>query len=102
MRRTDEVQAVLSLIKVMAVTPHGSWEGCPHFGLRDLFENARIRPELPQQAMQEMNLALKDLGITDLQVSGIAKEVQTNRDVDSYVVTLASTREAGKTFTVSV
>ena len=52
--------------------------------------------------MQEMNLALKDLGITDLQVAGIAKEPQANRDVDSYVVTLASTREAGKTFTVNV
>lgn len=52
--------------------------------------------------MQEMNLALKDLGITDLQVASIAKEPQANRDVDSYVVTLASTREAGKTFTVSV
>lgn len=52
--------------------------------------------------MQEMNLALKDLGITNIQVAGIAKEPQTNRDLDSYVVTLASTKEAGKTFTVSV
>ena len=86
----------------MAVTPHGSWEGCPHFGLRDFFENARVRPELPQQAMQEMNLALKDLGITDLQVSAITKEAQKNRDVDSYVVTLASTRDPGKTYTVGV
>jgi hypothetical protein len=96
------VQAVLSLIRVMAQTPHGSWEGCPHFGFRDYFEQARTRPDLPQQAMQEVNLALKDLGITDLQVAGIAKEPQANRDVDSYVVTLASMREAGKTFTVNV
>ena len=102
MRRSDEVQAVLSLIRVMASTPHGSWEGCPHFGFRDFFEQARTRPDLPQLALQEMNLALKDLGITNLQVSSIAKEPQANRDVDSYVVSLASTVEAGKTFTVSV
>lgn len=49
-----------------------------------------------------MNLALKDLGITDLQVASIAKETPSNRDVDSYVVTLASTKETGKTFTVNV
>jgi hypothetical protein len=102
LRRTDEVQAVLSVIRVMAVTPHGSWEGCPHFGFRDFFEQARTRPDLPQMAMQEMNLALKDLGITDLQVASIAKETQMNRDVDSYVVTLASTLEAGKTYAVTV
>jgi hypothetical protein len=96
------VQAVLSLIRVMATTPHGSWEGCPHFGFRDFFEQARTRPDLPQLAVQEMNLALKDLGITHLQVAGIAKEAQANRDVDSYVVSLASTADASETFTVTV
>jgi hypothetical protein len=61
-----------------------------------------MRPELPQLALVEVNLALQDLGITNYRVESIAKEPQTNRDVDSYVVTLASTVEAGKTFSVSV
>lgn len=86
----------------MATTPHGSWEGCPHFGFRDFFEQARVKPDLPKLAVQETNLALKDLGITNFQVESIARETQTNRDVDSYTVTLASTVEAGKTFSVSV
>jgi len=86
----------------MATTPHGSWKGCPHFGFRDFFEQARTRHELPQVAVQEANLALKDLGILNLRLEGIAKEPQANRDVDSYVVTLASTTEGGKSYSVSV
>ncbi len=102
MGRTDEVQAVLSLIRVMANTPHGSWKGCPHFGLRDFFEQARTRPDLPQLAIQEVNLALKDLGITNLKIERISKEAQTNRDVDTYEVTVASSAEAGKKYSVNV
>ena len=86
----------------MANTPHGSWKGCPHFGLRDFFEQARTRPDLPQLAIQEVNLALKDLGITALKIERISKEAQTNRDVDTYEVTVASSAEAGKTYSVNV
>jgi hypothetical protein len=102
LRRTDEVPAVLSLIRVMANTPHGSWKGCPHFGLRNFFEQARARPDLPQAAIQEVNLALADLGITGLRVESITKDEQENRDVDSYSVKIASTTEAGRTYSVSV
>jgi hypothetical protein len=96
------VQAVLSLIRVMATTPHGSWKGCPHFGLRNFLEQARGRPDSSQAALQEVNLALKDLGIVNLRVESFVKEAQQERDVDSYVVTLASTSEPGKTYSVSV
>ena len=101
MRRTDEVQAVLSLIRVMASTPHGSWEGCPHFGMRDFFEQARTRPDLPQAAIQEMNLALADLGIVNIRVESISKESQESRDVDSYTVKIASASEVAKTYSVN-
>jgi len=104
LRRTDEVQAILDLIRVMATTAHGSWKGCPHFGLRDFFEQARVRPDLPQLAIQEVNLALKDLGISNIQVQKIVKEAQSNRDIDSYAVTLVSTSgaEADRTYSVNV
>jgi hypothetical protein len=101
LRRTDEVQAVLSLIRVMATTPHGSWKGCPHFGMRDYFEFARARPELPQAAIKEVNLALNDLGISGLRVESISRDPQANRDVDTYTVKISSTTEAGKTYTVN-
>lgn len=100
------MQAILDLIRVMATTPHGSWKGCPHFGLRDFFEQARVRPDLPQLAIQEVNLALKDLGIVNLQVQKIAKEAQTNRDVDSYSVIIVSRTQTGaeadRTYSVDV
>lgn len=86
----------------MANTPHGSWKGCPHFGLRDFFEQARVRPDLPQLAIQEVNLALKDLGIVNIRIERIAKEAQTDRDIDSYAVTVVSSAEAGKTYSVNV
>jgi len=96
------VQAVLSLIRVMAQTPHGSWQACPHFGIRDLFEQARARPGLPQNAIQEINLALADLGIAGLRVESVTKDRQENRDVDSYTVKVVSTADPGKTYSVQV
>jgi hypothetical protein len=101
LRRTDEVEAVLDLIRVMANTPHGSWKGCPHFGLRDFFENARTRPDL-REAIREMNLALTDLGIVGLKVESIVKNHQEHRDVDSYSVNIVSTTEPEKTYSVNV
>jgi len=102
LHRTDDVQAVLALIRVMANTPHGSWAGCPHFGMRDFFEQARVRPDLPQAAIQEANLTLTDLGITGLRVESIAREPQVQRDVDTYTVKIVSTAGAGETYSVSV
>ena len=101
LRRTDEVDAVLSLIRVMANTPHGSWEGCPHFGIRDFFEQARARPDLPQSAIHEVNYALKDLGITGLRVESITRDPRVERDIDTYNVKIASTTEGGKSYSMT-
>jgi hypothetical protein len=102
LRRCEEVDAILSLIRVMAATPHGSWAGTPHFGIRDFFEQARARPELPGQALQEINRTLEDLGITHFRVQAITREPQAKQDEDSYVVTLASTGPEGQTYAVKV
>jgi hypothetical protein len=77
----------------MATTAHGSWPGSSHFGIREFFEEARFRPELPQLAIQEVNLALQDIGITNFRVAAIAREAPNSPDVDSYVVSLASTKD---------
>jgi hypothetical protein len=102
LRRTGEDEAVLQLLRVMALTPHGSWAACPHFGIRDLFEQARMRPELPQIAVQEANLALQDLGITNYRVAAIAKEGPANRDTDSYVVTIAAVAPGAAPLTLRI
>ena len=70
--------------------------------LRDFFEHARTRADLPQMALQEANLALRDLGITDFVVESIVRDPPANRDIDTYTVKLASTSEADKTYSVSV
>lgn len=97
LRRCEEPDAIASLVSVMARTPHGSWAGGRHFGLRDFFEEARLRPALPQLAVKELNLALQDLGITNYRVESIARETQTDCDVDSYVLELVPTKGGGQT-----
>ena len=39
--KCNEVEAVMQVLWVIARTPHGSWKGSKHFGVRDLFEGAR-------------------------------------------------------------
>ncbi|HLH04808.1 MAG TPA: hypothetical protein VKX25_18725 [Bryobacteraceae bacterium] len=90
LRRTGPTEAVLSLLQIMAATSHGSWKGSAQFGVREFFEQARRYPELPEMAVQVINEALKDLGITDVQVESIARDPAAEADTDSYSVTLSS------------
>jgi hypothetical protein len=88
--RCDEARAILSLVEIMARTSHGSWPGSDHFGLREFFEMARQRPELPGAAVLEANLALQDLGLSGFRIENIEREDPVRRDEDRYVVTLIS------------
>src|SRR5271157_793166 len=91
LRRTEEVEAIVQLFRVMAGTPHGSWAGCSRFGWRDFFERARVRPELISKAVEEANGALQELGITHYRVASITKAGDSQRDIDSYEVSIVST-----------
>lgn len=82
----------------MASTPHGSWEGSQHFGLRDLLEQTTRRPEKVQLAVEEINHALDDLGITSFQVEGITCESPAGAEVNRWVVTLASKADRTRTY----
>ena len=84
----------------MANTPHQSWAGSPHFGLRELLEQGRARPEKIQFAMEEMNKALESLGVTGFRVSSIALESEPGEEIGRWVVTLASTVDSGKTYSM--
>jgi hypothetical protein len=102
LRRTGEVEAVLTLIRLMAATPGGSWSGSRNFGVRDLFEGARTNPNAARQAAERMNRALNDLYITGYRVESIMKEAPSVQDVDTYVVTLVSTVDESRTYSVAL
>ncbi len=100
--KCDEREAILRLVRIMATTPNGSWKGGKNFGVRDLFERLDRRQNVPREALEEINKALVDLGITHYRVESLAKEAQAQQDVDSYVVTLASTENEGEIHTMTV
>jgi len=102
LKRTEEPEAVLALIEVMARTPHGSWAGSAHFGLRDYFEDVRGKSETQQVALQELNGALQDLGITAFRAKSIQLEASSSRGGAAYVVTLVSTEQSDQTYSLRV
>jgi hypothetical protein len=84
----------------MANTPHQSWAGSPHFGLRELLEQSRAKPERVQFALEEMNRALEGLGITSYRVEKIASESLPGEEAGRWVITLVSTADQGKTYSL--
>lgn len=89
---------MIALLRVMANTPYGSWPGCEHFGLRELLEQGSSRPEKVRLAVEEINHALDDLGISSFLVESIACETPAADEVKRWVVTLASRTEPTKTY----
>jgi hypothetical protein len=101
LRRCDESEAILSLLRVIANTPHGSWEGGRHFGLRELLDESRARPDRVQVAVEEMNLSLDSLGITNFRVESIQCESAPADEASRWVVTLVSTVDRTKTYSLA-
>ena len=102
LRRTSEVESIMCLLRLMAGTPGGSWPGSVNFGVRDLFEGARTHPDAPKHATERINRALIDLGITGYRVENIAKEFSSTRDIDSYLVTIVSTVDGSRTYSMAL
>ena len=102
LRRTSEVESIMGLLRFMAGTPGGSWQGSANFGVRDVFEGARTHPAAPKEAMERINRALIDLGITGYRVENITKEVSSTRDVDSYLVTIVSTVDGSRSYSMAL
>lgn len=100
LQRCDEAEAVLSLLRVMANTPHQSWAGSPHFGLRELLEQSRARPEKVQFALEEMNRALETLGVTGFRVASITPDSSPGDEASRWVVKLVSTVDSAKTYSL--
>lgn len=95
LQRCEEPAALLSLLQLMAATPGGSWPACPDFGLRDLLESGRQRADVPRLATERANRAFADLGIDDFRVGEIVRETTQRLDLDTYTITLVSSRNPG-------
>jgi hypothetical protein len=102
LQRTGEVESVIALIRLMAATPSGSWAGCSDFGVRDVFEGARMQPDAARVAAEKMNRALEELEIRSFRIAGIVKEPATERDVDSYTVMIVSTADESKSYSIAL
>lgn len=102
LRRVDEPQAVLQLITAMARTPAGSWAGAPGFGIRNLLEGMRMRPEALKEVVRAVNNALRDLGIERYRLESITRELAKNPDVDTLVLNLVDASDPGRTYSSSL
>ncbi len=102
LKRTGEPEAVLQLIGLMARTPSGSWPGCRTFGVRDLFEGMRLRPERLSNVTDSINTTLTDLGITNFRLAAITKEPGEHADVDVYSLTIVDTADPGRKYSTVV
>ena len=88
LRREEKSQAVLALLDVMARTPQGSWQACPGFGLRDLFESGTMRADVARLATERINASFAELGMADYVVTEIVHEMSGNRETDTYSIRL--------------
>ena len=99
LQRAPQSASVVALLQLMARTPRGSWAGSPVFGLRDLFENSRLRADTARLAMERINEALVDLDLRGYTVSEVVRELSPGRETDTYsiVIEVAGTSEAFST-----
>jgi hypothetical protein len=101
LRRQDEMASILGLLQVMARTPAVTWAGAPRFGLRDLFEVQRNRADIARIAMQRVNEGFADLGITNYLVTEVVRELSSQREVDTYSITISKANSEER-FTTTV
>jgi hypothetical protein len=87
LQRSDASASLIALLQTMARTPQGSWQACPSFGLRDLFED-RMRADLPRLAQQRITQTLEDLGMAQYTVHEVVREISNDRGTDVYAITL--------------
>ena len=89
LRKFDEASALLALIEIIARTPHGSWSGGSHFGLRDYLDSRAHRSEVPKAALDELNKTLQDLGLGKWKIESIVPEASAGNSSAVFNVTVS-------------
>jgi hypothetical protein len=82
----------------MAITPQGSWAGSGPFGLRDLLEQSRLRPEKVQTALAELNRALRALGLDAYRAAAIERESPIGDDTGRWTIRIESVADPTRTY----
>lgn len=79
LQKTDERDAYLTLLGIMARTPRGSWPGHPSFGFQEFFSEVtkeglsqELRTRITEAVAKEINAVLADLGLTRYRVDSLA------------------------------
>ncbi len=70
--------------------------------MRDLFEEARQRADLPRLVAERINRSLADLGLPEYQAAEVIREVSANRDMDSYSIRIENQTTAERLTTALV
>jgi len=88
LQKTDEREAYLTLLGIMARTPRGSWAGHPAFGFHEFFSDVaqeslseESRTRMAEKTAKGINAVLADLGLThylvdSLVLDPIEKDIQ--------------------------
>lgn len=69
--RGEATDQVIRLIQAMAGTTAASWPHAPWFGLHELFLDANLALQEQQTLADAINLALKNLGASWVQVAAV-------------------------------
>lgn len=85
LQKTDEREAYLILLGIMARTPRGSWSGHPSFGFREFFSEVakeglsqELRTRIVETTVQEINTVLADLGLTRYRADSLIPDLIDN------------------------
>lgn len=103
LRKTDEREAYLMLLEIMARTPQGSWSGHPLFGFREFFPEItkegltpEARGRIAEKTVQEINKVLADLGLVRYCVDSLnVDQTQKRMNVDERQGITCLLRENG-------
>ena len=81
LQKTDEREAYLMLLGIMARTPRGSWAGHPLFGFQEFFSgiikeglSQELCTRMAETTAGEINTVLSDLGLTRYRVDSLVLE----------------------------
>jgi hypothetical protein len=98
LQKSDERDAYLTLIGIMARTPRGSWAGHPAFGFNEFFSEvsreARTqehRVDLSRNTVEEINAVLADLGLFRYRVESLLPAEADGEPPSNYAAGAART-----------
>ena len=97
LRRVEEPEAVLMLIRIMAMTPKGSWPACSSFGIRDLLEDSSKRGAGLAGGVRQVNEGLRDMGIDTYWLESLEWEEGSKPEAGLFRAVLCS-KAGGQSF----